>query len=139
MCLITPQQEPLIAEQDIVVFKQLSHLTDETAVSPFQCFTYILGDIYKTKIREIDNDDYSCFDEINCKYLNENYPNWNYEKHSELKYLGEGFHVAKQRERLTDFYNGAIYECIIPKGSEYYEEPTGTIVSNQIIIKQRLD
>ena len=54
-----------------------------------------------------------------------------------LKNIAEGFHSAKTLKRLINnlsYYR--IFKCIIPKGSEYIEDNSGCIISNQIIISE---
>ncbi len=52
----------------------------------------------------------------------------------------QGFHSALSKKRFKElaYCNSSIYKCVIPKGSEYYENLSGLIVSNQIIIKNKI-
>lgn len=46
MCLITRQNEPLIAEEDIIVFKNLKNSGNNDYVSPYQGFHFEINKIY---------------------------------------------------------------------------------------------
>ena len=131
MCLITTQQEPLIAQEDMIVYKMMN----KNLQSIYMEFNYNLNELYQTDIREED-DRFYCFDIIHRKYILENFPDWNSDFLPKgLKCFSHGFHSVNSQERIEHFY-GSVFECTIPKGSEYYTEPTGTIVSNQIIINK---
>lgn len=132
MCLITEQQKPHIAQEDIIVYKILK----KTLVSMYQFFQYKLGKLYHCEIKETNIA--TCFDDRDQKILEKKYPNWD-DIIPELKYFDEGFHSAISKNRLKsyvdDYHN--IFKCTIPKGSEYYTEPSGLVVSNQIIINKK--
>lgn len=129
MCLITTQKEPLIAEEDMIVYKSFK----EGLISPFEEFKYERGITYETEIKE--SDDWNCFDYQDLEYLGNNFPTWTLGENEELKCFGEEFHSALQEKRLSDIFDTkVILKCIIPKGSLYYTEPTGLIVSNKIQI-----
>lgn len=133
MCLITEQRRLLTATEDMVVYK----LFEDKFYSPFRGFKYEKGKLYRTVFR-LGNE--NCFDAIDAEYFNNTYGiNWRIFIGSEFKSIGQGYHAALKRKRL---YSGEKYlpknrtirKCIIPKGSKYYLDPTGLIVSNQILI-----
>lgn len=135
MCLVTDQQQPKIAEEDITVYKILQGMN-----APCNEFTYIVGKTYKTEIKE--SKDRWCFDSSDRISLNDNYGE-DWDKDESIKCFGQGFHSSLTADRLrrtnmSSMWNGGLYECIIPKGSEYYTNPSDLVVSNQIIIKERL-
>jgi hypothetical protein len=134
MCLITSQREPLIAQEDMRVYKLLE--PDYKAL--YRPFFYELNTLNKTEIKE--DSDWCAFDSIDRDYLDENYPGWDVEKQYNLKCLGEGFHSLTTTEgrdpKTYSFNNPKYYVCSIPKGSEYYLNSTGLCISNQIIIKE---
>lgn len=55
-----------------------------------------------------------------------------------LNYFGQGFHFYTSLERVKKgggtFQNRNIYECTVPKGSEYYLSGAGAGIANKIII-----
>lgn len=139
MCLITNQKEPFVADRDIVCYKALS----ESAGSIYRDFVYILGDTYETEILPAGMGySHYAFDEEDSKalklyrYVNED----RLRKMSELGYVsfGQGFHSAKKKTRIKLDYDEFLYKCIIPKGSQYYVNPSGLMVSNKIIVKGRV-
>lgn len=136
MCLITEQQEPLIAQEDMIVFKALRRYLR----SMYEGFKYEIGKLYSTNIKEEkDQSLICCFDCIDCTFLSEKYEGWDYDLPEVLKCFSEGFHSVLFIERLDKYVPSySIYECIIPKGSEYYTEPTGTVISNKIIITKKV-
>jgi hypothetical protein len=142
MCLITLQQTPSIAEEDITVYKILHRKSKSTA---YQYFEYEVGKLYLTEIEIVQkHEKWLAFDKIALKWLDSISPNWSRRKPSNLICIEKGFHSAMNSERLTDkndkkdniIYNFILWEFIIPKGSEYYVDGTGLCVSNQIIMKE---
>jgi hypothetical protein len=164
MCLITAQKEALIAEQDITVYKLLKvkelerHDGSVTIeyLAPYWDSHYNLGTLYKTTIKEILEDNYCdkcAFDESDRLVLDSLFKdsdgraNWSPPCYSgkepaDAKYFGAGYHACTTMERLTgpDYYGETkIFECTIPAGSEYYLNPSGLIISNQIIINKQIN
>lgn len=140
MCLITKQSKPKIATKDKVIYKIL----DPYCCSIYYSFEYQMGILYKTKILETEDD--TTFDDYDSCMLEEKYGRgWKYK--NKIKSIGSGFHGALTKERLEKTLenedghamenDGTIWKCIIPAGSEYYTNPSGLIVSNQIIIKEK--
>lgn len=143
MCLITKQQKPFIAKRDMVVYKELSWVNHEIARSIYEYFSYEIGKLYKTKIKALSyTDNWASYDDKDSQYLDKYFDGWFTEKKvrvkNKLKCFGQGFHSVNKPSRFVDV-DYTIYECTIPKGSEYYREPTGCIVSNQIIINKMLE
>lgn len=134
MCLQTTWKLPKEAKKDIIVYKCFSNnlWNSHKIVSPFNNFEYITDKVYKTTMKETNDDSY--FDDEAGIAKKE------YEKiNGTLKNIGEGFHSAKTLERLIDdTYTYRIFECIIPKGSLYYEGLTDLLASNQIIVKNEI-
>ena len=164
MCLVTAQKEAMIAEQDITVYKLLKvreyNKDNESPridyYAPYWDFHYNLGELYKTTIEEIPEDHYGdkcAFDESDRLVLDDLFKdsdgraNWSPSRYSgkepatDVKYFGAGYHACTTVERLTADYYGEtkIFECTIPAGSEYYLNPSGLIVSNQIIINKQIN
>jgi len=143
MCLITNKQ-PQVATEDIVVYKELGH----NLCSVFQNFRYELNKLYSTEIKEAPPGSYSPFCRIDQNYLYETYGG--FEQLEELidsgalKIYQEGFHsislniletFLEAEERCA---NSVIVKCIIPKGSTYIEDFVGFVVSNQIMIIEKV-
>lgn len=133
MCLITKRTEPIILEEDLEVYKLLTKSLWSLFYFPSK--GYILDELYITEIKE--SDDWCCFDNSDELILEKEFPNWKTATPQELICIGQGFHSALKPERIQDGYY-SIFKCIIPKGSEIYKEPSGLVVSNQIIIKEKL-
>lgn len=140
MCLLTRQDKPIILREDKLVWKILTDNNDR-ANSIWCIYQYILGEINQT---EIDlSIDVNAFDEPQrIKYLNEDY-----KLLDGVKSIGSGFHSFTNIEECNRSFNRftkysslpyKIYECIIPAGSEYYEDETYLCVSNNIIIKNKI-
>lgn len=135
MCLITTQKTAKIAEEDIVVYKGLMQLSETECKSIYQWWVYTLGQLYKTEIQE--DDEWCAYDSKATTFLNSQFRGWsNGEQEHVLKCIGPGYHACITLDRLPNDNN--IYQCTIPKGSEYYVDATGLIVSNQIIINKRI-
>lgn len=145
MCLVTNQLEPKIATEDIIVYKKMNeHKDSGTIWSYHQDFQYELGKLYKTEIKE--SEDISVLD-YEAKRDYENFYkgfNSNFGENiidDTLKCFGEGFHSYKRKERgdIRFWSKAFLYECIIPKGSEYYEDCSNLLVSNQLIIVKKVE
>lgn len=129
MCLITTQKKPLVATEDIKVYKLLNKDMSTLYVD----YRYKPDILLKTQVRQ--SDDWSCFDDIDYDYLNKNFKGWT-RGHKELKCFGQGFHAALSIKRFlkTKSKSDIIFPATVPKGSRYYLDATGLIVSNQIIV-----
>lgn len=130
MCLITKWKKPEVAKKDIICFKIMRRIED-TITSPFKFFEYELDKLYKTEMTEDPAG--GSYDEKDgkelIKYIDEGIP---------FIIIGEGFHAALTIERLGCIGFDYVYKCIIPKNSLYYQDATGLIVANQIIIKEEV-
>jgi len=136
MCLITTQKKPKKARKDMLVYKALRECSETIASSVYECHKYILGELYTVQIQQ-DND-WTAADQDDQAWLTRNYPNWNHGTETELICIGAGYHASTTPKRIQKWFTEPIYECTIPKGSEYYEDATGLIVSNQIIINKKI-
>jgi len=145
MCLITRRRELSIAEEDIIVWKVLRY----DLKSHIEFFRYEEDVLYETEIKELSKDTViRAYDEISSKYLNKHYEGWSkrflvegdaiitYDGGREdLIYIGEGFHSSLSRERLGKVESYLrLRKFVIPKGSLYYEDETGLMVSNRIMM-----
>lgn len=143
MCLITNKQ-PQIATEDIVVYKELSG----NLCSVFQNFQYELNKLYSTEIKEAPSGTYSPFCQVDRNYLYNTYGGFGQLEElidsGALKVYQKGFHSISSsvlekfleiEERTTD---SVIVKCVIPKGATYIEDFVGFIVSNQIMIVERV-
>jgi len=129
MCLITPFKEPKVAEEDMTVYKIL---TDNQHSSFYSPFYYNLGELYETKMEE--SEEWLYADETAQKSTRRPY--------NDLICIGKGFHSCNTIERAEELKEGLIqkrhvFECTIPKGSMYYEDTSGLLVSNQIIVNKK--
>jgi hypothetical protein len=130
MCLVTKQKEALIAETDIPIWKLLNSRMNAW----FFIFQYDLNIVYGTKMG-VNNNPGSCFDDIVIEHYHP-------KDYRELTWVHEGFHSFINQKRALDYYLDRKNKCspripkiaegIIPKGSLYYVDSTGLIVSNQI-------
>ena len=162
MCLITAQKEAMIAQEDITVYKLFNTDKNEKGekiyYSPFWFTYYQLNELYTTTIKDVPEEDFHdkcAFDSPDQKKLDETFrdqydrPNWNPiwytgEERADIRYIGEGFHSINTKERAISTINDSyihrvILECTIPAGSEYYLNPSGLIVSNQIIVLREVE
>lgn len=142
MCLVVHRDtQKKIAEKDITVYKELRHIYENVVSACYQDFNYRLEKLYKTEItKETPNEViHTCFDCKDAEVLMKAYgDSWRINEN--LVSYAQGFHSALAQDRFKElaYYNSSIYKCVIPKGSEYYENLSGLIVSNQIIIKNKI-
>ena len=150
MCLLTNQLKPKIADRDITVYKKLRKVfIANTKIMKLRSyfksdFEWIIGKTYKTKMTVFSykkSPDKQYFDSlVQDAYLKDRYhPNY---KHlvrvpiSRTRCVVEGFHAFTTPDRIGRNKNN-LYIAIIPKGSKYYTDKTGLIVSDQMkILKQ---
>lgn len=120
-----------VAQEDIVCYKIL----DKDMTSPYQGFQYKFNTKYKVNIRQPrtkDKDGNMMF-KLH-KIFNDDLI---------ILSLSKGFHsytslqMAKRRlNRHVNVVNVVIVRCVIPKGSEFYQDSVDNeYVSNQIIAK----
>ena len=137
MCLITDDKTEYITKRDKTVYKILVEGSEDNVVhSPIQYHTYELGKLYTTTIKE--SNDWTAYGNGDTKWLNENYPMWRYGGEQKLVCIGEGYHSISRKIKKTDYKGECLYKCVIPKGSVYHKGPCNLIVSNQIIIKEKV-
>lgn len=155
MCLITNNPKK-IADDDIISFKVLTFIKDEDGqndlIMPIYYNAmpaYTLGKLNVTSIEVTD--DWTVADNISADSLSNECPGWKDYSFRELSILkngidgyfgyGQGFHSFNSLERcyahgLELAKRHEVFKCIIPKGSEYIEDNSGCIISNQIIISE---
>lgn len=118
MCLITLNPEQTVKE-DITCYKVV-FLEGNKLLSLYQCFEYILNNLYTTVISYT-------YDLIEKNYI----------------CIERAFHSYTSLDRAMRFlqaheiYGATIVKCIIPKGAKFYQDYE-CFASSQIIIKQIL-
>lgn len=127
MCLHTLQQKPKVAEKDIPIFKVLHFSPDKGLYSPIQRFSYVLGQIYTTEMTYGSEGKFANHEE--WKWVD----GLSFEKKKDLIVIAEGFHAYTDKNFLPKvFFAYIVAKGIVPKGSLYYENHLGLIVSNTI-------
>lgn len=149
MCWIGNQSNKKIATHNMTVYKVLDiyKLDENVLMSPRQQFQYNLGKIYHAKIKpqSINKPNLhlikiSCG--LHCYSKKCTFPRFGH--HRNVRYndihtnllvhqsdLEAGaLHVFRKKE----FYFPAVFKCIIPKGTTYYENKAGEIVTETLKI-----
>jgi len=134
MCLQTTWKKSKIAKKDIVVYKVLRKGTF-VIKSPYNNFYWELEKEYFTDI--IKTEDITAYDVESQEKL------WELKTEKgcdSFISIGPGFHSALNKNRLSinKHNEECLFKCIIPKGSEYYIGLTDLVVSNRIIIKEKI-
>ena len=125
-----------IAKRDFYVYK-LGCISDEGFRSLYQNFIYIPKEINKKIKLEPVIHDYKIYELMKKQYgtIYEGYHSYKdiAMPYSDLRPYYRTIYLGKFAEdiRLNNVYSIATF--IIPKGSEYYENRAGEIVSNQIM------
>lgn len=121
-----------IAESDLKVYKILKYV-ENYIISPIRGFIWELNKTYKT---ELDNPNYYIDERrnvINCGF----HSLLDSPKLHRTMFFASRIWYIKSSDIMLYSPNEYVFEAIIPKGSEYYENENGEIVSNQLkIIKQ---
>lgn len=141
MCLITNQKEPEILKEDLIVYKVLH----ENLGSPIQRFKYSKNTLYENEIEESKYPSFADNESQNFYNKRDLSMQKMLEIH-DLKAFGKGFHSVTTEKRALNYKNQIytidpkynVFSCIIPKGSEIYRDATGLIISNKLIIKERI-
>lgn len=150
MCLITKQNEPVITDADVVVYKLVTikdpSINNKREVSPGFYYNsklvYTENEVYETDLKnEYDSQEITPFDDDVINYLEQNiYPKYPDLRISDLAEkgiitaIGQGFHFALQKTRLRNNpLDLALESFTVPAGSEVYFDETGLGVSNKII------
>lgn len=152
MCFITKELNILTAEQDIEVYKLFTG--DDKLVTLNRHFPYVEGVLFKADIKESESDTVLPTSEAECDWLIEQYPNvsidWYVSAYIKkslpgLIVLSEGLHSFESLEHskfMRNYQNlqpvdtVAIRRCVIPAGSQYTKNQFGSVISNQIIVKE---
>jgi hypothetical protein len=129
MCLVTEQTKALTAKEDIICYKLVDEIYGEIRSVYVPSFVWIPNQLNQTKLVQTKKhkpyDSRAAFAYPDPEMFPQ-LPKKNY------TIISEGFHAAKFQERLDS--NKTLVRCIIPKGSKYFEDVTGLIVANQMIL-----
>jgi len=128
-----------VSDEDITVFKVMRKIKDGMYSSYFMEYPYSLGKIYEMNGLESHEgeDGYMTIEKGFHSYSSkECYIYLPYNSHGQI-------YIQKQRTWelsavYDDTYNVCIIECTIPKGSKYYRNYYGEIVSDKIIINKEI-
>lgn len=130
MCLITYQRKAKITKEDIVVLKEVLRTDDPNVyISRFNRFLW-KKNVMETQVLEVKR--------VIRKKANfyDNIANDSYSR--DYKFLvtsvSKGFHAAKNKDRITFQLRSVIKEFLIPKGSLTFEDKTGLIVSDHMMM-----
>ena len=129
MCLVTEQLKPKIASKDITCYKILLLTSDNFYISPYRHFTFFENQVNPKKVFKakkswwtinIHGDDLELFNDngIDAFTLNSGFFHMYKDYDSAVKAIKNS--VTGERE------SSVIFECVIPKGSHYYEGFTST-------------
>jgi hypothetical protein len=142
MCLVTTQKKPKVAKKNITVYKALNVDNNGFIRAVFQHgYHYELGKLNSTKIKVNTYFD-ECFDKQAdiCFLYTTGFHSSDAIDNGDAISISEGFHSAKTEARLFDICNNdnevKIFKCTIPSGALYYEDFSGLVVSNEIIINE---
>lgn len=149
MCLVTEQLKSKIASEDITCYKVLLKLENEISntvfyVSPVRHFTYfsnrtdLNNKVFKAEKAYGLEDSHG--DDLKQIYI-DNEP-VSYELNSGFFHMYKDYDSAVKAIKSSPLESYVIFECVIPKGSRYYEGVTSiyllpSIASDRLkIVKQ---
>lgn len=139
MCWRAFKAEKKIAQKDFNVYKVLMrNVENSLLVSPFRYFPYCLGKEYKAEIHveeAIFHYEKDTIDEgLHC-----------YSEECMVKEFCKSIAVGNHYGALLECYTGEFYrlgtspvvvKCTIPKGTAYYENGNGEIVTEKYILNK---
>ena len=142
MCLLTYQKEPIILKEDKVVWKVMKEEIAGKILAWFNNFYYTLNKLCKQPINI--GDTVEAFDDPQFEMYIDEIDLKTYILKENVISIDKGFHAFTDKVLARKYApigstNKFLYKCIIPAGSEYYEDETGLCVSNQIIIVEKVD
>ena len=148
MCLITKKQEPTVVQEDKVVYKLMTELSETSAKSVFQKTMYVLGELFTSEFSYIpptaDEYEWSAMDNQAYEFYTTVYGDYkrSVDIRSKLLCVKKGIHSLETVTRAGSCLNMAgwnnLYECTIPKGSLMYSDGDGLLVSNHLIVNRKL-
>lgn len=142
MCLITKQVLPFVAEEDIVVYKEL-YVDGDGFRSVHEGYVYKKGKLCRKVTLRPNDGEYPCYaDTISQNFYS--LINVGLNKmitQGRVSAFSRGYHsyLTVGRGLSEKWDNTVMVECIIPKGTEYVLDETGLCVSSQIIINEQLN
>ena len=126
MCLVTKQSESKIASKDITCYKVLLLTSDNFYISPHKFFTFFENQVNSKKVFQAEKSwwlENVPGDDLESNYIDDNGVD-TYELNSGFFHMYKDYDsavkaiknsVRREKESYT------IFECVIPKGSHYYE------------------
>lgn len=131
MCWVSAEATQKVAEKDFYVYKIGQVLKDGTFVSHYKHFKYVP----KTRNKTI-----SLIVQVSCRsvyIIQQGYHSYKWtafgDTYSNERCLCLGNYNNNLKENLSLYKHCCIATFIIPKGSKYYENEVGIIVSSDII------
>ena len=125
-------------KNDFVVYKFIGKM-DGRYFSPYQCTTIWLNE--PLKLGDMDDNGFTQEIGDNCKHFGFH----SYTKKATLYTLGAACYVNYENMDFTDFWdtmNGEfrmyLAECIIPKGSTYFVNENKEVVSDSLIVTDKM-
>lgn len=121
-----------IAKIDIPVFKIVQKDPELGFISYYRYFQYKVGDVYSSRIKKIIGPEMS--------YLSINNGLHSYSNDCKIAKIGCSFFISSCKGYEVDFCveenERKLYklECVIPRGSAYYKNKFGEIVSSRLKI-----
>ena len=137
MCWSSKTLEKRIATKDIKTFK-IGFIKNDRLYSYYKYFLYDFNRLYETTIHSellgefyMINQGFHSYNPKKCSY----FCNITY-RHIDVQSKITGELIDRYYDNLIFIYDIIVFKCIIPKGTVYYENEHGEIVSEAIIIKQ---
>ena len=129
MCLVILKTDKAkVAEENIKCYKLVEQISDKYARSIIFHHDWEIDKLYEVDMVVVNNVVYRSdfFDDL----ATETYLKYEF---SDLKMVKSGFHASLNIERNGKWSNFDNCEFIIPKGSTYYTDESGLVVSNKMI------
>lgn len=132
MCLITEQKEPKTALEDMIVYKMVNRADYS---SPYHDFIWEKNVLYKQEMTFVPKPSHDNMGFASNIFYADEISNDAYCRKTDCIAVQKGFHAYKSIKRATQEGWGRIRkDSLIPKGSLDFEDETGLIVANQMMM-----
>ena len=139
MCLrVINSKEPLIATEDITVYKRLQRVGKSEYQSPYRGYSYKRGQMYTSRLDKVKS---------NKRHHPKTYKDHNMNRMvTAVGVVDRGIHAyvsrvtakTRSKDEAWGYDDESIITCVIPKGARYYLGDGNEIASDKLFIGTKI-